>query len=102
MSILVHRRDQLEQLLIGGSAPGDRVRVILAIGGLQECVVGLPDLPVESIRTAVVEAALRARFPGRADATAQPSAAAPEGTHGEPVSAYRPRIATRKRLRPNA
>ncbi|SDQ22390.1 TetR/AcrR family transcriptional regulator [Quadrisphaera sp. DSM 44207] len=61
---LVHWRDQLEQLLIRGSAPEERIRVVAALGGLQDCVGGLRDLPVETIRTAAVDAALRALLPG--------------------------------------
>jgi AcrR family transcriptional regulator len=60
---LLDRRAELETLLVGDDGPAARVRAISALGGLQDCVVLLSRLPVESYRTAAVDAALRALRP---------------------------------------
>jgi len=60
---LLHRRAELDHLLVGGDAPADRARAIVALGGLQDCVVLMPDEPVESYRSAAVDAAMRALSP---------------------------------------
>jgi AcrR family transcriptional regulator len=60
---LLHRRAELDRLLVGSDAPADRARAIVAFGGLQDCVVLLPDEPVEAYRSAAVDAAMRALSP---------------------------------------
>ena len=62
MRPLLHWRTRLEDILRDGAA-GDRVRVVVALGGLQDCVVLLADPPDDAVRTAAVEAALRALSP---------------------------------------
>jgi len=51
---------QLDALLVG-PAPADRVRAVVALGGLQDCAI-LFDDPAAS-RTPAVDAALRALLP---------------------------------------
>jgi AcrR family transcriptional regulator len=60
---VLHRRADLDRLLAGGDAPADRARAVVALGGLQDCVVLMPEAPAESYRAAAVEAALRALHP---------------------------------------
>lgn len=57
---LVHWRSQLDEMLVGGGALADRVRAAVALGGIQDCAVLFPDEPVDEVRVAAVEAALRA------------------------------------------
>jgi AcrR family transcriptional regulator len=64
LSTLMHWRAHLDSALVGSDAPADRVRAVIALGGLQDCAVLLPDLQPESIRTAAVDSALRALLPG--------------------------------------
>jgi AcrR family transcriptional regulator len=53
-------RTQLDEFLVG-SRPEDQVRAIVAFGGIQDCAVLFPDeFAMESVRGAVVDAALRA------------------------------------------
>jgi len=57
---VIHWRVQLDELLVG-PAPTDRVRAVVAMGGLQDCAI-LFDDPAAS-RTPAVDAALRALLP---------------------------------------
>lgn len=57
---LIQWRGAIEELLVPDDAPAERVRAVIALGGLQDCVVIYPDAPVESIKTAAVGAAARA------------------------------------------
>jgi AcrR family transcriptional regulator len=59
---LLHRRTELDRLLVGSDDPADRVRAVVALGGLQDCAVLMTD-PVESYRVAAIDAALRALLP---------------------------------------
>jgi AcrR family transcriptional regulator len=58
------RRLDVDRALVGSDLPADRVRAIIAFGGLQDCVVLLGDEPLESYRAAAVDAALRALHEG--------------------------------------
>ena len=64
LATLLHRRTEVDRALVGSDAPADRARAIIAFGGLQDCVVLMPDAPVECYRAAAVDAALRALQPG--------------------------------------
>ena len=57
---VIHWRTQLDALLVG-PAPADRVRAVVALGGLQDCAI-LFDDPA-AFRTPAVDAALRALLP---------------------------------------
>lgn len=62
---LVHWRSRLDDILLAGG-PGngvtvaDRVRAVVALGGVQDCVIMFPDVAVDEIRGPAVDAALRA------------------------------------------
>ncbi len=57
---LIAWRIQLDEVLVG-TEPRDQVRAIVAFGGLQDCAVLFPeDFSMESVRSEVVDAALRA------------------------------------------
>ena len=60
-------RTELDEILVG-DRPEDRVRAIVAFGGIQDCAVLFPDeFAVASVRVAVVDAALRALLPQGTD-----------------------------------
>lgn len=56
---LLLERSSLDRLLVGDE-PVDRIRAIIALGGLQDCAVLLPDVPLAEYREAAIESALRA------------------------------------------
>jgi AcrR family transcriptional regulator len=60
---VLFRRLEVDRALVGSDLPTDRVRAIIAFGGLQDCVVLMADEPVESYREEAVNAALRALLP---------------------------------------
>jgi AcrR family transcriptional regulator len=76
---LLEWRQRITVLLVGSRASlADRVRATVAIGGLSDCIVELPDEPVEKVKAHAVEAAVavleRARGAvGSAARTARPS-----------------------------
>jgi AcrR family transcriptional regulator len=61
---VLQRRAELDRILVGSDDPADLSRAVVALGGLQDCAV-LMDDPVESYRTAAIDAALRALLPAR-------------------------------------
>jgi AcrR family transcriptional regulator len=61
---VLHRRAELDRMLVGSDGPADRCRAVIALGGLQDCAVLMGHEPVESYRAAAVDAALRALLPG--------------------------------------
>jgi AcrR family transcriptional regulator len=63
LTTLVRKREELDRVLVGSDHPVDRVRAVIAFGGLQDCVVLMADEPLESYRAAAVDAALRALLP---------------------------------------
>jgi AcrR family transcriptional regulator len=60
LSTVLDTRAEVDRVLVGGDAPADRVRAVIALGGLQDCVVLMADEPLESYREAAVDSALRA------------------------------------------
>ena len=65
LTALIHRRLEVDRALVGSDHPADRVRAIVAFGGLQDCVMLMGDEPLASYRDAAVESALRAlQVPG--------------------------------------
>lgn len=58
---LLEWREQLNRWLLGPDAtPADHARATVALGGLQDCAVLLPDTPPEQYRDAAIDAACRA------------------------------------------
>jgi AcrR family transcriptional regulator len=50
-------RERLVALLVGPDAPLDRAaRAVVALAGIQDCVLQFPDLPAAELRTAAVDA----------------------------------------------
>lgn len=64
MRTLLHWREQVDAVLVASDRPADRVRSVVALGGLQDAVVVFPDVPAAEFRDAAVDAALRALLPG--------------------------------------
>jgi AcrR family transcriptional regulator len=60
LSDLLHWRAELDAVLVGSDKPADRVRAVVALGGLQDCAILLPDVPPADLRSAAVDAAHRA------------------------------------------
>jgi AcrR family transcriptional regulator len=60
LTTVLHRRTELDRLLVGSDHPADRARAIIAFGGLQDCAVLLADEPLESYRESAIASALRA------------------------------------------
>jgi AcrR family transcriptional regulator len=57
-SRLLQWRQRITVLLVGSRASlAERVRAIVAIGGLSDCIVELPDEPAEKVKMYAVEAA---------------------------------------------
>ncbi|HVZ37528.1 MAG TPA: helix-turn-helix domain-containing protein, partial [Polyangiaceae bacterium] len=57
-SRLLQWRQRITVLLVGSRASlAERVRATVAIGGLSDCIVELPDEPVEKVKAYAVEAA---------------------------------------------
>jgi len=72
---LIALRQRITALLIGSRAPlAERVRATVAIGGLSDCVVELPDEPMEEKRADAVEAACAALKRARSAARARRAA----------------------------
>jgi AcrR family transcriptional regulator len=61
---VLYRRLEVDRLLVGSDAPADRVRAIIAFGGLQDCVVLMGDEPLDGYAEAAVASAVRALRPG--------------------------------------
>jgi len=60
VNTMIHWRTQLDVLLVGPD-PVDRVRAVVALGGLQDCVILFAeDETIAAIRKPAVDAALRA------------------------------------------
>ncbi|MFP5020027.1 TetR/AcrR family transcriptional regulator [Pseudonocardia phyllosphaerae] len=60
---MIHWREGIDAALAGGDAPGDRVRAVVALGGLQDAVVLFGDDELPGLREAAVDAAERALGP---------------------------------------
>jgi AcrR family transcriptional regulator len=60
---VLFRRLEVDRALVGSDLPADRVRAIIAFGGLQDCAVLLGDEPLDSYADAAVASALRALQP---------------------------------------
>jgi AcrR family transcriptional regulator len=63
LTTVLYRRLEVDRALVGSDRPADRVRAIIAFGGLQDCAVLLGDEPLESYADAAVASALRALQP---------------------------------------
>jgi AcrR family transcriptional regulator len=60
LTTVLYRRLEVDRALVGSDLPADRVRAIIAFGGLQDCVVLMGDEPLDSYADAAVASALRA------------------------------------------
>jgi AcrR family transcriptional regulator len=60
LTALLYRRLEIDRALVGSDRPADRVRAVIAFGGLQDCAVLMGDEPLESYADAALGAALRA------------------------------------------
>ncbi|OZM80976.1 TetR/AcrR family transcriptional regulator [Pseudonocardia sp. MH-G8] len=60
LTALLYRRLEVDRALVGSDRPADRVRAIIAFGGLQDCVVLMGDEPLANYGDAALAAALRA------------------------------------------
>jgi AcrR family transcriptional regulator len=63
LTAVLYRRLVVDRALVGSDLPADRVRAIVAFGGLQDCVVLMGDEPLDSYADAAVASALRALQP---------------------------------------
>ncbi|MET8149025.1 TetR/AcrR family transcriptional regulator [Actinoplanes sp. NPDC049668] len=64
VNTMIQWRTRLDVMLVGED-PADRVRAVVALGGLQDCVILFPeDEVIGAIRERAVDAALRALRPG--------------------------------------
>jgi AcrR family transcriptional regulator len=61
---VLYRRLEVDRALVGSDLPADRVRAIIAFGGLQDCVVLMGDEPLDGYADAAVASAVRALHPG--------------------------------------
>jgi AcrR family transcriptional regulator len=63
VTTMIHWRTRLDALLVGDD-PADRVRAVVALGGLQDCVILFNDpKTIETVRDHAVDAAYRALRP---------------------------------------
>ena len=66
LTAVLYRRLEVDRALVGSDLPADRVRAIIAFGGLQDCVVLMGEEPLDSYAEAAVASALRALHPASA------------------------------------
>jgi len=75
---MIHWRERVDAVLVGSDAPADRVRSVVALGGLQDTIILFPDVPAAELRAAAVDAAMRALLPETAGTPAAKGAIASE------------------------
>lgn len=61
---MLHWRERVDAVLVGSDAAADRVRAVVALGGLQDAVVVFAESELPAIREAAIDAAARALLPG--------------------------------------
>jgi AcrR family transcriptional regulator len=61
---MLHWRERVDAVLVGSDRAVDRVRTVVALGGLQDTVVVFDEADLLSIREAAIDAAVRALSPG--------------------------------------
>ncbi|MGI5129622.1 TetR/AcrR family transcriptional regulator [Pseudonocardia sp. CA-107938] len=64
LPVIVHWRERVDAVLVGSDDPADRVRAVVALGGLQDTVAVFDDDELARVREAAIEAAMRALLPG--------------------------------------
>ena len=64
LAAVLYRRLEVDRALVGSDRPADRVRAVIAFGGLQDCAVLMGDEPLDGYADAAVASALRALRPG--------------------------------------
>ena len=92
-------RQRVVELLVGRDAPiADQARAIVALGGLADCLVLLPDVPEAELRTAALDAACDALGAERA-AVSGPGGSVPAAESVRAAEAERPVPGTRSHHR---
>ena len=61
---MMHWRERIDAVLVGSDEPADRVRAVVALGGLQDTVVLFDDVDIPAVRDAAIDAAMRALMEG--------------------------------------
>jgi len=64
LPVMVHWRERVDAVLVGSDDPVDRVRAVVALGGLQDTVAIFDDAELAVVREAAIAAAMRALLPG--------------------------------------
>jgi len=64
LPVMVHWRERVDAVLVGSDDPADRVRAVVALGGLQDTVAVFDDVELSGVRDAAIAAAMRALLPG--------------------------------------
>jgi AcrR family transcriptional regulator len=64
LPVMVHWRERVDAVLVGSDDPADRVRAVVALGGLQDTVAVFDDVELAGVREAAIAAAMRALLPG--------------------------------------
>jgi hypothetical protein len=57
---MTHWRERVDAVLVGSDEPADRVRAVVALGGLQDTVVLFDDADMPAVREPAIDAAMRA------------------------------------------
>jgi AcrR family transcriptional regulator len=61
---MTHWRERVDAVLVGSDEPADRVRAVVALGGLQDTVVLFDDADMPAVREPAIDAAMRALTEG--------------------------------------
>jgi len=84
-------RRRLMSLLLGPAAPlSAQIRAVVAIGGMSDCTVEFPDVPMEKIKATAVESACAALGLPAPTGEAPVKSARPKGQGQAPVKPARP------------
>jgi AcrR family transcriptional regulator len=63
LPVMVHWRERVDAVLVGSTDPAERVRAVVALGGLQDTVAVFDDGELAGVREAAIAAAMRALLP---------------------------------------
>lgn len=61
---MLHWRERVDAALVGSDAAADRVRAVVALGGVQDAVAVFGDDELDAVRAPAIDAAVRALRPG--------------------------------------
>ncbi|MFC5061369.1 TetR/AcrR family transcriptional regulator [Actinomycetospora atypica] len=62
---MLHWRERVDAVLVGSDDPADRVRAVVALGGVQDTVIVFEGDDLAAVRGPAIDAAVRALQPGR-------------------------------------